>query len=133
MKHTIILNAISKEEGFKIEGSYEPSAFISMCMSQSLQILEEDLRQAKKYNASLTKEQRKKSHALRIRMNSLAAAVQELNRVVEIYDTTTWKLNERLDKGEALEDIMKELNTPDYRKVEPETTEEETSSLKVVE
>lgn len=132
MKHTLILNVVSKEEGFKIEGSYEPSAFISMCMSQSLQILEEDLRQAKKYNAGLTKEVRKKHHGLRARMNSLAAAVQELNRVVEIYDTTTWELNERLDKGEALEDIMKELNTPDFRKEEPKTVEE-TSSLKVVE
>lgn len=132
MKHTLILNVVSKEEGFKIEGSYEPSAFISMCMSQSLQILEEDLRQAKKFNEGLTKEQRKKSHGLRFRMNSLAAAVQELNRVVESYDTTTWELNERLDKGELLEDIMKELNTPDFRKEEPKT-EEGTSNLKVVE
>lgn len=132
MKHTIILNVINKEEGFKIEGSYEPSAFISMCMSQSLQILEEDLRQAKKFNEGLTKEQRKKSHGLRFRMNSLASAVQELNRIVESYDTVTWELNERLDKGEALEDIMKELNVKDLRTEEPKTAEE-TSSLKVVE
>lgn len=128
MKHTLILNVISKEEGFKVEGDYEPSAFIAMCMSQSLQILEEDLRQAKEYNATLSKEVRKKHHALRTRLNDLARAVEELKRVVAIYDATTWELNKRLDAGEKLEDIMKELNMPDMRKDQPaEETELKTA------
>lgn len=124
MKHNITINVISPEEGIKIEGTYEPTAFISMCISQSLQIIEEDLKQAKTY----VKQQgnKYKNPLLKGRMNDLAKAIQELRKMEKIYDTSMWYINERLDKGELLEDIMKELSAP------PDSPEDVKNMMKIV-
>ncbi len=107
MNYKLELEINQEEKQIKVRGEYEPSAFLAMCFAQTLQIMTQDLNQAKEYNKTL-KKKKINNPQLRARMGTLAMAVQELTKIVDLYDVSMWHINERLEKGEKLEDIMNE-------------------------
>ena len=121
MKYTIEIEINQEEHQIKVHGITEPTSFLTMCFSQSLMIMEQDMAQIKKLKGQM----KKCPPGLLKSEKELIKAAYLLRKITERHEEPMWDINDRLESGETLEDIMnpkkEPVVAPEMKIVPPDT------------